>query len=98
MKEENRDVIRATDVSTFPVQTGSAKDRILDIFKSLNKEDESIWASVKTISEESQVSNIYTRHVLDALLKSGTIEKGVRGKKTYFRLCPTQSKKKVKTE
>lgn len=90
MDSETRDIIKADDASSLPTDYTPAKDKITTFLTEIDNDDHRNWSAIKTISEGSGVSSVYTRHVLDSMLKDATIERGLRGKKAYFRLKAPQ--------
>jgi len=86
MDDKLRDIIVADSVDELPAETSIAKERIFTYMKKMNDEDPRYWMSRKTIADESKVSSVYTCNVLEKLLQENKIEKGVVGRKSYYRL------------
>ncbi len=97
---ENRDLVKAGSIDEFEsISVGSSKERVMKCLQTLAEESSQLWASVKTISSESSVSEVYTRNVLNKLMSEGKIEQGRRDTKTYYRWrMPKVSKKKSKSD
>jgi len=83
---EDGDYISAKDVSSFPDQSPTSKIKVQRFLTEIHEKDPKLWSSIKTIADESTVSPVYTRNVLDELVTKQIIEKGYVGKKQYFRL------------
>jgi hypothetical protein len=83
---ENGDYITAVSVKDFPAQSPTSKIKVLDFLNTIFEKDSNLWSSIKTIAEESKVSPVYTRNVLDDLVEKEAIEKAFVGKKQYFRM------------
>jgi len=86
MERVIKDVIQAESAATFPTEDVGAKERVLTFLRELQKDDPKNWTSIKTISEESKVSSVYLRHIVEKLIKDKTIERATIGRKQYFRL------------
>ena len=85
-EKKELDIIQASNVKDFPTESTGAKEKVVTFLSGLQEQDTRSWASIKTIAQESKVSPVYTRHVLDKLTEDQVIEKGNMGKKQYFRL------------
>jgi hypothetical protein len=83
---EKGDFITAESVSEFPAESPSSKKKVLDFLSQIQEKDSNLWTSIKTIAEESKVSPVYTRNVLDSLVADEQIERAFVGKKQYFRI------------
>jgi len=83
--ENIRDIIKAKTASDLPPESTGARDRIMSYLQELAKDDKDNWMSRRTICSGAKVSQAYTSHVLDELIADGLIERGVVGRKTYFR-------------
>ena len=93
----NRDLVEAGSIEDFDsISVGSSKERVVQCLRSLSDENPHFWASVKTISSESHVSEVYTRNVLNKLMNEGKIEQGRMNLKTYYRWTVPKTKKKSK--
>ena len=94
----NRDLVETRSIEDFDsISVGSSKERVIKCLQTLSAESPQLWASVKTISSESHVSEVYTRNVLNKLMSEGKIEQGRRDTKTYYRWSvPKTTKKKSK--
>ncbi len=86
MDDKLRDIIVANSLDELPEESSFAKDRIVGYLKTMHKDNPKFWMSRKTIAEESKVGAVYTCHVLDNLLREERIEKGMVGRKAYYRL------------
>ena len=97
---ENRDLVKAGSIDEFEsISVGSSKERVMKTLQTLAEESTQLWASVKTISSEASVSEVYTRNVLNKLMSEGKIEQGRRDTKTYYRWrMPKATPKKKKSE
>jgi len=68
-----------------------AKQRIMGFLQEIKEDSPKNWASINTISQASNVSSMYTRHVLKKLCDDGIVETGwlsSNPKKFFFRLRP----------
>ncbi len=86
MDDKLRDIIVANSLDELPAESSFAKDRIVGYMETMSKENPKFWMSRKTIATESKVSAVYTCNVLDKLLQEQRIEKGMVGRKAYYRL------------
>lgn len=83
---ERGDFIRAESAQDFPDKSPTSKVKVLDFLNTIYDKDPTVWSSIKTIADESKVSPVYTRNVLDDLCEDKQVEKAFVGKKQYFRL------------
>jgi len=84
--QEEGDYITAASQSDFPAQSPTSKVKVLGFLNDLAVKDPNLWSSIKTIAEESKVSPVYTRNVLDVLVEKSEIERAFIGRKQYFRM------------
>lgn len=86
----NFDGIEAEDLKN--IGSSTSKARILgylgEVQQMPSKSGKPIWVSIRSISQQAKVSNVYTRNVLSQLVESGQVEMGKDGKKAYYRLKP----------
>ena len=95
---EKGDFISAESVSEFPAESPSSKKKVLGFLAEVHETDEKLWTSIKTIADESHVSPVYTRNVLDGLVGDKQIERAFVGKKQYFRILPPEKPSKEPSE
>ena len=91
-----KDFIQADNAMSLPSDYTPAKDKVMGFMGDVFKEDGRNWAAIKTIAQGSEVSPVYTRHVLDQLLDEKLIERGLIGKKAYYRFIPIPKPKASK--
>ena len=91
-----QDFIQSDNATSLPSDYTPAKDKVMGFMGDVFKDDSRNWAAIKTIAQGSEVSPVYTRHVLDQLLDEGLIERGLRGKKAYYRVVPIPKPKESK--
>lgn len=84
--QEDGDFITAENKTDFPAQSPTSKVKVLGFLNELAVKDPNLWSSIKTIAEESKVSPVYTRNVLDTLVEKNEIERAFMGRKQYFRM------------
>lgn len=84
--KKSGDFISADDVSSMPTQSPLAREKVLSFLSGVFEDDPKLWTAIKTIAEQSQVSPVYTRNVLDTLVSEKAVERAYMGKKQYFRI------------
>ncbi len=87
------DFIQADNATSLPSDYTPAKEKIMGFMKQVHDESPKNWAAIKTIAQGSTVSPVYTRHVLDQLQEEKKIERGLIGKKAYYRFVPVEKPK-----
>ena len=88
---DERDIITADSVTSFPAGTDSSRARIETMLKNLHEENPDFWASIKTIAKESGTSDVYTRNVMNKLRETNIVEMGRKGSKVYYRFVSEQT-------
>ena len=88
-----QDFIQADSATALPTDYTPAKEKVMGFMEEVFKEDNRNWAAIKTIAQGSNVSPVYTRHVLDQLHEAKLLERGLIGKKAYYRFVPKVTKK-----
>ena len=91
-----RDFIQADDATALPTDYSPAKDKIMEFMADVFKDDHRNWAAIKTIAQGADVSPVYTRHVVDQLQEEKKLERGLRGRKSYYRFVPVSKPKVTK--